>query len=82
VIWTPVPSPVRGLVRRGKWAEGAAQSPQGCEVLAEIPDPSVSWLHAPRLDLAEAYDTLGEPREAERFRRERERFMDGGSGEP
>lgn len=70
----------RTLLRQGLWSEAEAESHAGYLILLDKTDPSVSWLQSARQDLATAYDALGKPDEAERFRAEAERFRESPSG--
>jgi serine/threonine-protein kinase len=60
----------RVLLRQGKVAEAAAQSLAGYEILVKQANPAISFLRAARLDLVAAYDSLGRPERAARFRAE------------
>jgi tetratricopeptide (TPR) repeat protein/predicted Ser/Thr protein kinase len=60
----------RSLLRQRRFAEGAAESLAGYEVLTPQASPSVSYLRAARRDLIADYDTLGQPEKAARFRAE------------
>jgi serine/threonine-protein kinase len=67
----------RTLLRQGRFAEAESESRAGFNALSAITDPSVSWLQSARQDLAEAYEALGRPDEAEQFRAEAERYRGG-----
>jgi serine/threonine-protein kinase len=60
----------RALLRQQKYAAAAAESLAGYEILRRQAEPSVSFLTAARRDLSAAYDALGQPAEAARFRAE------------
>ncbi len=60
----------RALLRQRQHQRAAGQSLAGYEILVPQTDPTVSWLQTARRDLVEAYDALGQPERAERFRRE------------
>jgi len=64
----------RALLRQGRWGEAEEATRAGYDALVEITDPGVSWLQAARSDLAEAYEALGLPEEARRYREEAERY--------
>lgn len=63
----------RALLRDERFAEAAAESQAGYDILIKQTDPGVSFLRAARTDLAAAYDRLGQPERATRFRAEQER---------
>ncbi len=60
----------RALLRQRRFEQAARQSLAGYEILAPQTDPGVSWLQTARRDLVEAYDAMGQPERAERFRNE------------
>jgi serine/threonine-protein kinase len=60
----------RALLRQRRFAEAAAHTLAGYEILVPQTDPRVSWLQTARRDLVEAYDALGVPERADRFRKE------------
>ncbi|HLU24611.1 MAG TPA: serine/threonine-protein kinase [Longimicrobiales bacterium] len=60
----------RVLARRGQWAEAEVESRAGYEIIKAQADPSSNWLRFVRGDLVEAYEALGRPEEAARFRAE------------
>jgi len=60
----------RSLLRQRRYAEAAAESLAGYEILAKLTDPGVSFVRAARTDLAAAYDSLGQPQRAARFKAE------------
>ena len=60
----------RALLRQGKFAEAAAESLAGYEILIKQANPGISFLKAARTDLSIAYDSLGQPDKAERFKKE------------
>ena len=60
----------RSLLRQGRFAEAAVESLAGHDIVAKQADASVSYLKAARADLAAAYDSLGQPARAARFRLE------------
>jgi len=57
----------RTLLRQKRWAEAAAETLAGHDILAKQQEPSVSWLVSARKDLAEAYGALGDRERAARF---------------
>jgi serine/threonine-protein kinase len=59
----------RSLIRQRRWAEGAAESEAGHDIVAKQAEPGVSFLQAARKDLAEAYTALGKPDLAARWQR-------------
>ena len=71
----------RALLRQRRWSEAETESLAGYGVLMRITDPSVSWLQSARQDLAAAYEALGQPADAERFRAEAARY-ESGTGSP
>jgi serine/threonine-protein kinase len=60
----------RALLRQRRWAEAAAESLAGYEILKPQMDPGVSWLVAARKDLVAAYDSLGQSERGQPFRAE------------
>ncbi len=58
----------RALLRQGRAAEAEPETRAGYEILARQSDPAISFLRAARSDLADAYDALGRPADAARFR--------------
>ncbi len=60
----------RALLRQQKLQAAAAESRAGYDILSRQAEPSVSFLTAARRDLAAAYDALGQPADAARFRAE------------
>lgn len=60
----------RSLLRQTKYADAAAESLGGSEILRKQAEPSVSFLKAARTDLVAAYEALGQTTEAARFRAE------------
>lgn len=60
----------RSLLRQGRWSDAAAESLAGYEILSAQADAGISFLRAARTDLVAAYDSLGMPESAERFRAE------------
>jgi serine/threonine-protein kinase len=60
----------RTLLRQGRFAEAERESRAGYEMLIRQSAPSTSFLRAARRDLVVAYDSLGRPAEAARFRAE------------
>ena len=60
----------RALARQDRYAEAAVESRAGYDILLPQTSPRVSWLQTARRDLVAAYDALGQPQEAERFRAE------------
>src|SRR5690606_4698049 len=60
----------RVLARRGQRAEAEVESRAGYEIIKAQADPSSNWLRFVRGDLVEAYEALGRPEEAARFRAE------------
>jgi serine/threonine-protein kinase len=61
----------RTLLRAGRPAEAAPETLAGYRILTLQTSPSISFLQAARSDLADAYDAIGQPEEATRFRAER-----------
>ncbi|HWA58098.1 MAG TPA: serine/threonine-protein kinase [Gemmatimonadales bacterium] len=60
----------RVLLRSGRYAEAVEETSHGYDILIKQTDPAVSFLKAARKDLVAAYDSLGQPEKAERYRRE------------
>jgi serine/threonine protein kinase/tetratricopeptide (TPR) repeat protein len=60
----------RTLLRQHRFREAAKETRAGYEILVRQTDPATSFLRAARLDLALAYDSLGDPDQAARFRAE------------
>ena len=60
----------RSLLRQRRFAEAAQESLAGYEIVSKQSDPAVSFLKNARKDLVAAYDSLGEPDKAARFRAE------------
>jgi serine/threonine-protein kinase len=60
----------RALLRQRRFADAARESGAGYEILVKQTDPAISFLRAARIDLAAAYDTLGQPDRAARFKAE------------
>jgi serine/threonine protein kinase/tetratricopeptide (TPR) repeat protein len=58
----------RTLLRQGRAEEAVRETRAGHDILAKQQEPSVSWLESARKDLAEAYDALGQPQLAARYR--------------
>ncbi len=58
----------RTLLRQGKLAEAVRETSAGHDILAKQQEPSVSWLESARGDLVEAYEALGKPELAARYR--------------
>ena len=58
----------RALIGQGRFAEGRDESLAGYELVSAKADPGVKWLRAARADLVKAYEALGEPENAGRFR--------------
>src|SRR6266571_1204702 len=71
----------RTLLRQRRYAEAVRETLAGYEILAKRTDRGVSWLVDAREDLVAAYDSLGQPDKAAKFRTE---FADtagkGGNG--
>ncbi len=62
----------RVLLRQRRYAEAEKDSLAGYRIVAGQATPSVSWLQSARTDLAEIYDALGKPAEADKYRAELE----------
>jgi serine/threonine-protein kinase len=60
----------RALLRQRRFAEATVESRVGYDILIKQASPAVSFLRAARRDLVAAYDTLGQPEKAARFRAE------------
>jgi serine/threonine protein kinase/tetratricopeptide (TPR) repeat protein len=60
----------RSLLRQGRFAEAAQESYAGYEIVSKQSDPAVGFLKNARKDLVAAYDSMGEPGKAARFRAE------------
>ncbi|HEV8358416.1 MAG TPA: serine/threonine-protein kinase [Gemmatimonadales bacterium] len=60
----------RTLLRAGRFADAAAESLAGYQIVLKQANPQVSWLVNARRDLVAAYDSLKQPEKAERFRKE------------
>jgi serine/threonine-protein kinase len=60
----------RALLRQRRYADAAAESFAGYQILIKQANPGVSFLKAARTDLALAYDSLRQPDKARRFRQE------------
>ncbi len=60
----------RSLLRQGRFAEAAEESLAGYEIVSKQSDPAVSFLKNARKDIVAAYDSLGQPDKAARFRAE------------
>jgi serine/threonine-protein kinase len=60
----------RSLLRQRRFAEAAAESFAGYEILFKQADPGIGFLVNARKDLVEAYEAMGQPEKAARFREE------------
>ena len=60
----------RSILRQGRYAEAAAESLAGYEIVSKLSDPRVNYLVNARKDLVAAYDSLKQPEKAARFRAE------------
>jgi len=60
----------RSLLRQRRFAEAAQESFAGYEIVSKQSDPAVGFLKNARKDLVAAYDSLGQPDKAARFRAE------------
>jgi tetratricopeptide (TPR) repeat protein len=60
----------RTLLRERRFAEAVVESRAGYAIVRRQASPGVSFLQAARKDLVAAYDSLGEPAKAARFRAE------------
>lgn len=63
----------RVLLRQGRYREAIEESAEGYDIVAQESEPGVSFLVAARSDLAAAWDSLGVPEEAEKYREEARR---------
>jgi serine/threonine-protein kinase len=57
----------RVLLRQQRYAEAAAETRAGYDILSPQMDPNVSWLVNARKDLVEEYDALKQPDQAAKF---------------
>ena len=64
----------RSLLRQGRTAEAEVESRAGYDIVAKQTAPTVSWLKSAREDLVAAYDILGRPEEAAKYRAEAARI--------
>jgi serine/threonine-protein kinase len=69
----------RSLLRQRRFAEASVESYAGYEIVSKQSDPAVSFLKNARKDLVAAYDSLGEPGKAARFRAELADTLPGAS---
>jgi serine/threonine-protein kinase len=60
----------RSLLRQRRFAEAAAESLAGYEILFKQADPGIGFLVNARKDMVEAYEAMGQPERAARFREE------------
>jgi len=60
----------RSMLRQGRFAAAVQESLAGYESLRAETDPSSAFLRNARIDLMTAYDSLGQPDQAARFRSE------------
>jgi len=60
----------RSLLRQGRFGEASRESLAGYQILITQTDPAVSFLRAARKDLIAAYDSMGQPEKAVKFRAE------------
>ena len=60
----------RTLLRQRRYAEAVRETLAGYQILTKQTDPGVSWLVNAREDLVAAYDSLGQPDKAAKFRAE------------
>src|SRR2546426_2503229 len=60
----------RTLLRQRRYADAVRETLAGYEILAKRTDRGVSWLVDARKDLVVAYDSLGQPEKAAKFRTE------------
>ncbi len=60
----------RALLRQGRYRAAIGETRAGYDILVRQTDPATSFLRAARRDLVAAFDSLGEPAAAERFRAE------------
>lgn len=65
----------RCLLRSGRFREAVPETERGYAIVAKVAAPDVSFLQAARLDLSIAFDSLGKPAEAGRYRAEREKYL-------
>jgi eukaryotic-like serine/threonine-protein kinase len=57
----------RALLRQKRWAEAAAESNAGYDILSKQSDPAVGFLRAARIDLTIAYTQLHQPDKSKKF---------------
>jgi eukaryotic-like serine/threonine-protein kinase len=60
----------RSILRQGRYAEAAAESLAGYQIVSKLSDSRVTYLVNARKDLVAAYDSLKQPEKAARFRAE------------
>ena len=60
----------RTLLRQRRYGEAVRETLAGYQILTKQTDPGVSWLVNAREDLVAAYDSLGQPDKAAKFRAE------------
>jgi len=60
----------RTLLRQRRYAEAVRETLAGYQILTKQTDPGVIWLVNARADLVAAYDSLGQPDKAAKFRAE------------
>ncbi|MGQ0639601.1 MAG: tetratricopeptide repeat protein [Gemmatimonadaceae bacterium] len=60
----------RALLRQRRFTEAVIESAAGYEIVSRQTTPSIGWLQNARRDLVAAYDSLGTPAKAERYRSE------------
>lgn len=60
----------RTLLHQRRYAEAVRETLTGYQILTKQTDPGVSWLVNAREDLVAAYDSLGQPDKAAKFRAE------------
>lgn len=65
----------RCLLRSGRFKDAVPETERGYAIVAKVAAPDISFLQAARLDLAIAYDSLGDAATAQRYRAERERYL-------
>ena len=65
----------RCLLRSGRFKDAVPETERGYAIVAKVAAPDISFLQAARLDLAIAYDSLGDAATARRYRAERERYL-------
>src|SRR6266581_1809756 len=71
----------RTLLHQRRYAEAVRETLAGYQILTKQTDPGVSWLVNAREDLVAAYDSLGQPDKAAKFRAElAETAGKGGNG--